>query len=165
MRAHNRLGPVGLPAVKEERGADDRPGGSLFRRARRSRIPHPRRRLDRCPNRPRRVYRQWRAVVAALDQRPFTNDLAAHRSAELTANGIRANLVLLREPLPERILLLGLLPRERSPDAPLRRAAAEVNSLIRGCADGQHICLRRNRRWLDSEGELSAAVSPDCNSK
>jgi lysophospholipase L1-like esterase len=57
-----------------------------------------------------------------------TNDLAAHRSAELTADGIRANLVLLRERLPEaRILLLGLLPREQFPDAPLRRAVAQVN--------------------------------------
>jgi len=92
-----------------------------------------------------------------------TNDLAAHRSAELTANGIRANLVLLRERLPEStILLLGLLPRERSPDAPLRRAAAEVNSLIRGCADGQHIVYAEiGDVLLDSEGELSAAVSPD----
>ncbi len=92
-----------------------------------------------------------------------TNDLAAHRSPELTADGIRANLVLLRERLPEaRILLLGLLPREQSPDAPLRRAAAQVNSLIRDCADGEHIVYAEiGDVLLDSDGRLSVAVSPD----
>jgi len=92
-----------------------------------------------------------------------TNDLAAHRSPELTADGIRANLVLLRERLPEaRILLLGLLPREQSPDAPLRRAAAQVNSLVRDCADGEHILYAEiGDVLLDSDGRLSVAVSPD----
>jgi lysophospholipase L1-like esterase len=92
-----------------------------------------------------------------------TNDLAAHRSPELTADGIRANLVLLREHLPEaKILLLGLLPREQSPDAPLRRAVAEVNSLIRDCADDEHIIYAEiGGVLLDSHGQLSVAVSPD----
>ena len=92
-----------------------------------------------------------------------TNDLAAHRSPELTADGIRANLVLLRERLPEAtILLLGLLPREQSPDAPLRRAAAKVNSLIRDCADGERIVYAEiGDVLLDSDGRLSVAVSPD----
>jgi beta-glucosidase len=92
-----------------------------------------------------------------------TNDLAAHRSAELTADGIRANLVLLRERLPEaRILLLGLLPREQFPDAPLRRAVAQVNRLIRDCADGEHIVYAEiGDALLDSDGRLSVAVSPD----
>jgi lysophospholipase L1-like esterase len=92
-----------------------------------------------------------------------TNDLAAHRSPELTADGIRANLVLLRERLPEaRILLLGLLPREQSPDAPLRRAAAQVNRLIRDCADGEHIVYAEiGDVLLDSDGRLSVAISPD----
>jgi lysophospholipase L1-like esterase len=92
-----------------------------------------------------------------------TNDLAAHRSPELTADGIRANLMLLRERLPEaRILLLGLLPREQFPDAPLRRAAAQVNSLIRDCADGEHIVYAEiGDVLLDSDGRLSIRVSPD----
>jgi beta-glucosidase len=92
-----------------------------------------------------------------------TNDLAAHRSPELTAGGIRANLVLLRERLPEaRILLLGLLPREQFPDAPLRRAVARVNNLIRTCADGEHIVYAEiGDVLLDSDGRLSVAISPD----
>jgi hypothetical protein len=37
------------------------------------------------------------------------------------------------------ILLLGLLPRDESSSALLRVAVAQVNQLIRDCADGQHI--------------------------
>jgi lysophospholipase L1-like esterase len=56
-----------------------------------------------------------------------TNDFAAHRSPELTADGIRANLVLLRHRLPQtKILLLSLLPREEFPDArPARNRASK----------------------------------------
>ena len=92
-----------------------------------------------------------------------TNDLAAHQSPELTADGIRAILVLLRKRLPEvRILLLGLLPREQYPDAPLRRAVAQVNRLIRDCADGEHIVYAQfGDTLLDSDGWLSVTVSPD----
>jgi len=57
-----------------------------------------------------------------------TNDLAYGRSPELTADGIRTNLEMLRQRLPEaRILLLGLLPREESSSAPLRLEVAQVN--------------------------------------
>ena len=92
-----------------------------------------------------------------------TNDLAAHRSPELTADGIRAILVLLRERLPEaKILLVGLLPREQYPDALLRRAVAQVNRLIRDCADGEHIVYAQiGDTLLDNDGRLSVTVSPD----
>src|SRR6202047_5191785 len=85
-----------------------------------------------------------------------TNDLAPHRSPNLTADGIRAILVLLRERLPDaRILLLGLLPREQSPDAWLRRAVAQVNTLIGDCADGEHIVYAEiGDALLDSDGRL-----------
>src|SRR5215472_16748729 len=67
---------------------------------------------------------QPKAVVLLIG----TNDLAYGRSPELTADGIRANLERLRQRLPEaRILLLGLLPREESPSAPLRLEVAQVN--------------------------------------
>src|SRR6516165_6729251 len=79
---------------------------------------------------------QPKAVVLLI----VTNDLAYGRSPELTADGIRANLEVLRERLPAaRILLLGLLPREESPSAPLRLEVAQVNQLIRDCGDGEHI--------------------------
>ena len=71
--------------------------------------------------------------------------------------------MLLRERVPEaRILLLGLLPREQFPDAPLRRAVAQVNRLIRDCADGEHIVYAEiGEVLLDSDGRLSVVVSPD----
>ena len=113
----------------------------------------------------------WRLDHGNLDGPPpkavilliGTNDLAAHRSPELTADGIRANLILLRQRLPEaRILLLGLLPREEFADAPLRWAAAQVNKLIRDCADGEHIVYADiGDVLLDSDGRLGAALSPD----
>jgi len=113
----------------------------------------------------------WRLEHGNLDGPPpkavvlliGTNDLAAHRSPELTADGIRANLVLLRQRRPQtEILLLGLLPREEFPDAPLRRAAAQVNKLIRDCADGGHIVYAEiGDVLLDSDGRLGGALSPD----
>ena len=83
--------------------------------------------------------------------------------AELTADGIRANLEVLRERLPAaRILLLGLLPREEWPSAPLRLEVARVNQLIRDCADGEHIYFAEiGELLLDRDGHLSAAIAPD----
>src|SRR5262249_46662221 len=72
-------------------------------------------------------------------------------------------LILLRQHLPgARILLLGLLPREEFADAPLRRAAAQVNKLISDCADGEHIVYAEiGDVLLDSDGWLGTALSPD----
>jgi lysophospholipase L1-like esterase len=57
---------------------------------------------------------------------------------------------------------LGLLPREQFPDAPLRWAVAQVNRLIRDCAEGEHIVYAEiGDPLLDSDGQLSVAVSPD----
>jgi lysophospholipase L1-like esterase len=92
-----------------------------------------------------------------------TNDLAYGRSPELTADGIRTTLEALRQPFPEaRILLLGLLPREESPTAPLRVATTRVNHLIRDCADGRHIFYADiGDVLLDGGGHLPAAIAPD----
>ena len=56
---------------------------------------HPDRRLDRRPNRPRRVYRQWRAVVAALDQRLFPRN-AAPRGQPHWRRALRVSVFLRR---------------------------------------------------------------------
>lgn len=92
-----------------------------------------------------------------------TNDLAAGRSPELAADGIRAVLEALRQHFPDtRILLLGLLPREEAATAPLRTAATRVNRLIRECADGEHIVYAEiGDVLLDDRGRLISAIAPD----
>jgi lysophospholipase L1-like esterase len=92
-----------------------------------------------------------------------TNDLAYARSPAVTADGIRANLEVLRQRFPQAsILLLGLLPREELPSALLRVGVAQVNQLIRNCADGQHIFYAEiGEVLLDRDGLLPAAISPD----
>jgi len=54
------------------------------------------------------------------------------------------------------------LPREESPSAPLRLEVAQVNRLIRDCADGEHIFYAEiGEVLLDRDGLLAAAISPD----
>jgi lysophospholipase L1-like esterase len=113
----------------------------------------------------------WRLEHGNLDGPPAkavilligTNDLSSSRSPEASADGISANLTLLRRRLPyARILLLGLLPREQSPNSPLRRAVEQVNALIRSCADGEHVFYAEiGNVLLDGSGRLNAAMSPD----
>jgi lysophospholipase L1-like esterase len=95
-----------------------------------------------------------------------TNDLAYDgppRSPEAAAEGIRANLLYLRERLPETpILLLGLLPRGASPGSELRRKVVAVNRLIPGCADRRSVFYANiGGAMLDERGRLTAEVSPD----
>ena len=92
-----------------------------------------------------------------------TNDLGRDRPPAVTAEGVRRILSALRDRLPRtRILLLGLLPRGRSPQGRLRQLIAEVNRLIRSCADGRNIVyLDLGAALLDGDGELPPAVSPD----
>src|SRR5436190_7059156 len=73
----------------------DLPDAARAQRRARPRIPHPGRRLDRGPNRPRRLYRQWRAVVAALDQRSFPRN-AAPRNQPHWRRALRAGVFLRR---------------------------------------------------------------------
>src|SRR4029079_15376803 len=95
-----------------------------------------------------------------------TNDLTnggRGRPPELAAEGIRANLLYLRQQLPNtRILLLGLLPRSASPDAGLRRTVAAVNQLIQSCGDNRTIVYADlGGLLLDSQGRLTPAIAPD----
>ncbi|MGD9617698.1 MAG: GDSL-type esterase/lipase family protein [Alphaproteobacteria bacterium] len=116
----------------------------------------------------------WRLRNGNLDGPPpalvilliGTNDLTHDgppRSPELTAAGIRANLLYLRQRLPDTpILLLGLLPRGASPDSELRRKVVAVNRLISRCADRRSVFYADiGGALLDAQGQLTPEVSPD----
>src|SRR3954451_3424016 len=95
-----------------------------------------------------------------------TNDLAYDgkpRSPALAAEGVRANLLYLRQTLPNTpIQLLGLLPRGASPESELRRKTVAVNERISRCADGRFVFYENiGDVLLDPQGRLTAEVSPD----
>ncbi|HEX6443231.1 MAG TPA: GDSL-type esterase/lipase family protein [Stellaceae bacterium] len=92
-----------------------------------------------------------------------TNDLGHGRSVEDTAEGIRANLVRLREKAPgARILLLGLWPRGGDPDSKFREPIREVNNRVRTCGDDRTVFYADiGGVLLDPDGRLSKAISPD----
>jgi lysophospholipase L1-like esterase len=95
-----------------------------------------------------------------------TNDLTNGgnpRPPELIAEGIRRDLLYLRQRLPNtRILLLGLWPRSASPDARLRRGTVAVNRLIRACGDGRMVIYADIGGVLvEPDGTLSRKISPD----
>jgi beta-glucosidase len=92
-----------------------------------------------------------------------TNDLGHERSVEVTAEGIRAGLAVLRQRLPNApILLLGLTPRGAAPDAKLRAPIREVNNLIRSCGDDATIVFADiGGVLLDPQGRLTPEIAPD----
>jgi len=92
-----------------------------------------------------------------------TNDVGLNRSSAVIAEGIRANLELLRLRFPNAsILLLGLLPRNHSPKSPRRIQIRQVNDLVQKCADGRHVFYADIGDFLlDPAGWLSAEISPD----
>src|SRR5262249_33680571 len=94
-----------------------------------------------------------------------TNDLtyAGGRSPELTAEGIRANLIYLRRRLPDApILLLGLLPRRGSPDGGLRPEQGRGHPLIRHCGDSGVVVYQDiGGVLLDAQGQLTTEIAPD----
>lgn len=103
-----------------------------------------------------------RAVVVLIGTNDLTNG-GFGREPEDVAEGIRANLVYLRQRLPDtRILLLGLWPRSASPEARLRRGTAAVNRLIRHCGDDRAVVYADiGGVLLEPDGTLSRAISPD----
>jgi lysophospholipase L1-like esterase len=95
-----------------------------------------------------------------------TNDLTnggEGRPPEMIAEGIRANLLYLRQYLPgARILLLGLWPRSESPQARLRQGTVAVNKLIQRCGDNAAIVYADiGDVLLDAQGRLTPEISPD----
>lgn len=79
------------------------------------------------------------------------------------ADGVAAILRELQRRLPEaRVLLLGILPRGRSPEDPLRRSNAAANELLRGLADGRRVQFSDiGAAFLEPDGTLSHEVMPD----
>src|ERR1051325_3895365 len=114
---------------------------------------------------------RWRLHNGNLDGPPpegivlliGTNDLGLGRSADDTAEGIRANLLRLREKVPGApILLLALWPRGGDPDSKFRAPIREVNNLIRSCGDNRGVIYADiGGVLLESDGRLSKAISPD----
>ena len=80
-----------------------------------------------------------KAVVLLIGTNDLTNG-GSGRPPEDVAEGIRANLLYLRQHLPNApILLLGLWPRSEAPDARLRLATVAVNRLIQRCGDDRTV--------------------------
>jgi lysophospholipase L1-like esterase len=113
----------------------------------------------------------WRLQHGNLDGPPpagvmvliGTNDLTHDRSPEIVAEGVRSDLLYLRQRLPAaRIGLLGLWPRAMWPDAPLRAAIAAVNRLIKNCGDDRAVFYADIGGVLvDPGGRLTPEVAPD----
>ena len=113
----------------------------------------------------------WRLDHGNLDGPPpraailliGTNDLGYHRTPEVTADGIRAVLLRLRERQPGApILLLGLWPRGEDADSPYRAEISEVNRRVATCADNRSVIYGDiGKVLLDADGRFAAAMSPD----
>jgi lysophospholipase L1-like esterase len=112
----------------------------------------------------------WRLTHGNLDGPPpravvlliGTNDLGHGRPADLAANGIRADLLHLRQRLPDaRILLLGLWPRADLPKIQEHHEIDAVNRLIASCEDGVVAYADIGGVLLEPDGRLSPQISPD----
>jgi lysophospholipase L1-like esterase len=113
----------------------------------------------------------WRLQHGNLDGPPpagvvmliGTNDLTYPRTPDYAAEGIRSDLIYLRQRLPRaRIGLLGLWPRAMWPDAPLRGEILAVNRLIKNCGDDRWVFYADiGGVLLDPDGRLSPEISPD----
>ena len=93
-----------------------------------------------------------------------TNNLGERQEAvETTAAGLRRVLDEIRARQPQaRILLLGLLPRDALPDAPIRSAHARLNKIIATFADERTIFfLDIGGAMTNADGTLTRDVMPD----
>jgi len=89
-----------------------------------------------------------------------TNDLGHGRAPDFAAEGIRANLLELRQRLPQaRILLEGLWPRIDLPR--LGQEVDQVNALIKTCDGGTISYADIGRALADPQGRVTREVEPD----
>jgi beta-glucosidase len=92
-----------------------------------------------------------------------TNNLAHGRSPQDTAAGVAACVADIQAKQPAAsILLLGILPRGRSWDAPLQARIVETNSLLAQLANGSSVTfLDAGSLFLDLNGTIPPALMPD----
>lgn len=90
-----------------------------------------------------------------------TNNVRANTADEIAA-GITAIVKTLQSKLPEtKILLLGVFPRSKNPDATRERLAA-VNKTIAGLDDGKTVkFLDIGAKFLEDDGTISQEIMPD----
>ena len=99
-----------------------------------------------------------------------TNNFAAHSVPDI-AQGIEAIVAELRKQKPEiKVLVLGVFPRGAKKDAKngkiaaadLNPKSAEVNAIIARLDEGKNVFfLDIGKKFLDENGDLSAAIMPD----
>ncbi len=80
-----------------------------------------------------------------------------------TAAGLRKIISIVREKSPKtKILLLGILPRERDRTSKRRLINIKVNEIISGFADDKHVYyLDFGDRFVDEDGKLSTELMRD----
>ena len=90
-----------------------------------------------------------------------TNNTSSNTAAEI-AEGIGAVVLELQKDFPNaKILLLGIFPRG-TPNDPVRKTIAEINSIISRLNDGKRVYyLDIGAKFLDSEGNIPRDVMSD----
>jgi beta-glucosidase len=92
-----------------------------------------------------------------------TNNLGHGQSPEDTAAGVAACVADIQAKQPSAtIILLGILPRGRSPDNPLRAEITQTNSLIAQLANGGSVnYLDLGSLFLGPDGVIPPALMPE----
>jgi lysophospholipase L1-like esterase len=82
---------------------------------------------------------------------------------EETFLGVQACVKELRARMPQsKILLLGILPRDGTPDATSRQRIKDINTLVKGLADNKHIWYADiGKSMLEPDGSISRQVMAD----
>jgi lysophospholipase L1-like esterase len=91
-----------------------------------------------------------------------TNNTARNSAAEI-AEGVGAVVLSLQRHYPKaQILLLGIFPRGRAANDPIRATLAEINKSISGLDDGKQVhYLDIGAGFLEADGSISPTVMSD----
>ncbi|HQH67562.1 MAG TPA: DUF1080 domain-containing protein [Candidatus Hydrogenedentes bacterium] len=91
-----------------------------------------------------------------------TNNRVMH-TAEQIAEGVTAIVQSVRGKLPQtKVLLLGIFPREKTPDAENRVKLAAANKILANLDDGQNVFfLDIGEEFLNDDGLLPEEIMPD----